>query len=138
MPTLPSIDSQYLLDTLVELLNIPSPTGYTEEAIAHTQTALSAFDGLELKTLRKGALTATWVGESDDAPRALTAHIDTLGAMVKEVKANGRLKLTRIGGFAWNTVEGEGCRVFASNGETVRGFFATDQSLRPCPQHESQ
>ena len=41
--------------------------------------------------------------------------------MVKEIKPNGRLKLTKIGGFAWNTVEGEGCTVFASRGETVRG-----------------
>ena len=51
----------------------------------------------------------------------MTAHADTLGAMVKEIKPNGRLKLTKIGGFPWNTVEGEGCTVFASNGEPVRG-----------------
>ena len=52
---------------------------------------------------------------------ALTAHADTLGAMVKEIKDNGRLKLTKIGGFAWNTVEGEGCTIFIQGGRTVRG-----------------
>ena len=41
--------------------------------------------------------------------------------MVKEIKSNGRLKLTQIGGFAWNTVEGEGCTVFTSNGRQLRG-----------------
>ncbi|KAA3646265.1 MAG: M20/M25/M40 family metallo-hydrolase [Chloroflexi bacterium] len=128
MPTLPAIDSQYLLDTLVELLNIPSPTGYTEEAVAYSHAALSRFDDLELKTLRKGALTATWIGESHDTPRALTAHVDTLGAMVKEIKSNGRLQLTRIGGYAWNTVEGEGCNIFTANGETVRGSLLLTKS----------
>ena len=41
--------------------------------------------------------------------------------MVKEIKANGRLKLTKIGGFAWNTVEGEGCTVFTRQGREMRG-----------------
>ena len=65
---------------------------------------------------RKGALVVTWPGKRADARRALTAHVDTLGAMVKEIKSNGRLKLTSIGGFAWNTVEGEGCLVFTAAG----------------------
>ena len=43
--------------------------------------------------------------------------------MVKEIKTNGRLQLTKIGGFAWNTVEGEGCRVFTRSGAVVRGSF---------------
>ena len=46
---------------------------------------------------------------------------DTLGAMVKEIKPNGRLKLTKLGGFAWNTVEGEGCTVLTAAGRPVRG-----------------
>ena len=41
--------------------------------------------------------------------------------MVKEIKANGRLKLTKIGGFAWNTVEGEGVTVFTRSGVEIRG-----------------
>ena len=61
------------------------------------------------------------MGDKSDAPRALTAHADTLGAMVKQIKPNGRLMMTKIGGFAWNTVEGEGCWIFASHGEPVRG-----------------
>jgi len=64
---------------------------------------------------------ADWAGTSQSAPRAITAHVDTLGAMVKEVKDNGRLRLTKIGGFAWNTVEGEGCTIFTAGGASVRG-----------------
>jgi len=118
---IPEIDTEYLITTLTTLLNTPSPTGYAQGAIAAVEEALRQFPGLELNRTRKGALVATWPGTRNDAPRGLTAHADTLGAMVKEIKSSGRLKLTKIGGYAWNTVEGEGCTVFASNGERVRG-----------------
>ncbi len=117
----PNIDSEYLVSFLTELLNTPSPTGYAERAIAATERALASFLGLSLAHTRKGALIATWQGEDSTAPRALTAHADTLGAMVKEIKSDGRLLMTKIGGYAWNTIEGEGCTVFASRGEPVRG-----------------
>lgn len=119
--TLPAIDSEFLLSFLSGLLNTPSPTGLAEPAIAFTQQALATFSGLSLKRTRKGALVATWAGEKSDAPRALTAHTDTLGAMVKQIKPNGRLLMTKIGGYAWNTVEGEGCTVYISSGRKVRG-----------------
>jgi putative aminopeptidase FrvX len=121
MPGLPEIPTAFLLDFLTRLLNTPSPTGLAEPAIGVTETTFGAFKGLTLSRTRKGALLATWPGKRKDGPRALTAHADTLGAMVKEIKPNGRLKLTKIGGFAWNTVEGEGVTVFASKGAPVRG-----------------
>lgn len=118
---LPPIDEDYLLSLLTGLLNTPSPTGYTAEAIDRTEIALGEFSALQQSRTRKGALVATWPGQYSVAPRALTAHVDTLGAMVKEVKSNGRLKLSKIGGYAWNTVEGEGCTVITSGGQMVRG-----------------
>ncbi len=126
--SLPPINSDYLLDFLVRLLNTPSPTGFAEAAIALIEQELQKFPALQLSRTRKGALVARWEGQRDDAPRALTAHADTLGAMVKEIKANGRLKLTKIGGFAWNSVEGEGCRVFASKGSVLRGSLLLSQA----------
>jgi putative aminopeptidase FrvX len=120
---LPKIDEKYFTEFLIGLLKTPSPTGFAHDAISYTKDALSKYPFLELSLTRKGALVANWKGTHSEAPRALTAHADTLGAMVKEVKSNGRLKLTKIGGFAWNTVEGEGCTVFTSKGESVRGSF---------------
>jgi putative aminopeptidase FrvX len=121
MSSLSNIDTDYLLAVLKALLETPSPTGYTEKAIALTEKYLKEIAPLTLNRTRKGGLVATWEGNSKDKPRALTAHVDTLGAMVKEIKGNGRLKLTAIGGFAWNTVEGEGCTVFTKSGDKVRG-----------------
>jgi len=121
MNKLPSIDSKYLQEFLIDLLKTPSPTGYTDQAINLVQVAFEAYPKLILSRTRKGALVAIWPGEKSESPRALTAHIDTLGAMVKEIKPSGRLRLTRIGGLIWNTVETEGCTVFTRGGETLRG-----------------
>lgn len=117
------IDTCYITDVLTKLLNIPSPTGFTDNAIAFVEQLLSAYPGIEVTRTRKGGLLVSWQASApvDDRQRALTAHVDTLGAMVKQVKANGRLQLTKIGGFPWNTVEGEGCTVFTHAGDRVRG-----------------
>ncbi|HJR79635.1 MAG TPA: M42 family metallopeptidase [Anaerolineales bacterium] len=119
--SLPAIDQEYLIDFLVKLLNITSPTGFAEPAIAFVEQELSQFNQLQLTRTRKGALIAKWEVASDLPPVALTAHVDTLGAVVKEFKSNGRLKLSRIGGVEWPTVETEGVWIFASNGEKIRG-----------------
>jgi putative aminopeptidase FrvX len=119
--SLPPVDEKYLLDFLTRLLNTPSPTGFTDQAVEMCAQTLAALPGLQLTRTRKGALLAVWPGERADAPRAVTAHVDTLGAMVKEIKADGRLKLTQVGSYAWNSIEGEGCAVFPRKGEPVRG-----------------
>ena len=85
---LPNIDQDFLLKFLARLLNTPSPTGFAERAIAFTEETLRTFPELVLSRNRKGALLAQWPGESEDQPRALTAHVDTLGAMVKDIKPN--------------------------------------------------
>jgi putative aminopeptidase FrvX len=124
--SLPAINQEYLVDFLVKLLNVTSPTGFAEPAIAFVEKELSQFSQLQLSRTRKGALVAKWEVESDEAPVALTAHVDTLGAVVKEIKSNGRLKLSRIGGIQWPSVETEGMWVITSKGEKIRGSVLID------------
>ncbi len=123
MTALPEPDVALLRSLLTDLLRTPSPTGYTEAAVACVETWLGAHvPEMEIHRTRKGGLMALWPGEREDAPRALTAHVDTLGAMVKEIKPNGRLKLTRVGSFPWAFVEGEGVWVHpARGGDPVPG-----------------
>lgn len=124
--SLPKIDETYFTKFLVDLLNIPSPTGFAEPAVAFVEKELSQYKQLELSRTRKGALLVKWKVESDLPPVALTAHADTLGAVVKEIKPNGRLRISRIGGIQMPTVETEGLWVFASKGEKVRGSLLSD------------
>lgn len=128
MHTLPPVDVDFLVTCLVDLLNIPSPTGFTDDVLAHLTSSLQVYPGLKIRHTRKGAIVANWPGTGDGPSRALTAHVDTLGAMVKEVKASGRLRLTRIGGYAWNTIEGEGCTVYTSGGEAIRGSILLENA----------
>lgn len=125
---LPSLSTPYLIDFLSRLLNTPSPTGFAQAAIDLLERELSQFPALTCTRTRKGALLARWPGRRVDSPRALTAHVDTLGAMVKEILPNGRLRLTRIGGLLLNGVESEGCWVFTASGEKVRGSYLIHQA----------
>jgi len=116
-----NIDVRYMTDFLVGLLKTPSPTGYTEEAINYVHLVMADLR-LDTRLNNKGALVASWKGKASNRPRAMTAHVDTLGAMVKEIDpATGRLVLTRIGGVSWTSVETEGCTVITSSGKKVRG-----------------
>ena len=124
--SLPAINTDYLVDFLVKLLNVASPTGFAEPALAFVEKELSQYPQLELSRTRKGALVAKWHVESSLPPVALTAHVDTLGAVVKEIKPNGRLKLSRIGGIQWPTVETEGAWIFTCKGEKIRGSVLID------------
>jgi putative aminopeptidase FrvX len=109
-----------MVQFLTGLLNTPSPTGDTAQAIAYVQEAFAAFP-LTMHITPKGTLTGQWAGAEYSAPRAITAHVDTLGAMVQEIKENGRLLITQLGGWDWCSVEGEGVTIFASNGRRYRG-----------------
>ncbi|HML20386.1 MAG TPA: M42 family metallopeptidase [Aggregatilinea sp.] len=116
-------DTGEMVRFLVRLLNTPSPTGWSDDAMAVVEDAFRALniEDLRLERTPKGALIITWPGVSADAPRGLTAHADTLGLMVKEIKPNGRLKLVMIGNYMWNAVEFEGVTVQTFGGRRIRG-----------------
>lgn len=125
---LPNVDEKSLITFLTDLLNTPSPTGLAEPALAFTEKAFASIPGMKISRTRKGALLVSWDGEKNDQPRALTAHVDTLGAMVKEIKSSGRLSLTQLGGYAWNSIETEGCTVVTRSGQKIRGSILLNKA----------
>lgn len=112
---------------LKRLVETPSPSGYTTDIMTLIANEFAKM-GVTYKRTNKGAVIATLEGKDTKNHRLLTAHTDTLGAMVKEVKSNGRLKLTMIGGFRWNAVEGEYCVIHKADGKKVRGTIAMKQT----------
>ncbi len=114
------------MQLIKELVSIPSPSGNTKKAIEFCENYLKDF-GVKMERNRKGGLLITIPGKNNQKHRMLTAHVDTLGAMVKEVKSNGRLKLTMIGGFRWNSVEGEYCEIETSAGDIYTGTILMHQ-----------
>ena len=113
---------------LVETLtNIPSPTGDTTTIINHINQLLETV-GYETSINRKGSLIVTVPGDDNDNHRFITAHIDTLGAMVRSIKPDGRLKLDLIGGFRYNSIEGEYCTIHTQKGENYTGTILMHQT----------
>ena len=108
------------VEILGKLANIASPSGYTMDIMKFMSGFLEKI-GVQFKQTNKGALIATIPGKNNKRHRLLTAHVDTLGAIVKDVKPSGRLKLSMIGGFNWNAVEGEYCTIHTASGKKVRG-----------------
>lgn len=118
-PRLLTIDTDYLVDFLHRLLLIPSPTGYTDEIVHFCGEELKRL-GIPFDLTRRGAIRANLSGQVSSPDRALVAHLDTLGAMVKQLKPNGRLELVPIGTWSARFAEGARCTVFTMAG-TYRG-----------------
>lgn len=109
------IDRDYLLDTLRQLLAIPSPTGFTDEAVGWIRNELTRL-GIKYEMTRRGAIRADLPGRRYSPDRAVVAHVDTLGAQVKRLKENGRLELVPIGHWSARFAEGARCTIMAETG----------------------
>lgn len=103
-----------------QLVSIPSPSGNTDNVISFIEDVLNDLQ-IEHKRNKKGGLIATIPGENEKEHRMLTAHVDTLGAMVKEIKRDGRLRLDLIGGFTYHSIDGEYCEIETSAGTIFTG-----------------
>ncbi|MGA9520829.1 MAG: osmoprotectant NAGGN system M42 family peptidase, partial [Myxococcaceae bacterium] len=100
---------------LLELLAIPSPTGFTDQIVHFAGEKFTEL-GVPFEITRRGAMRATLAGSVHRPARALVAHLDTLGAMVKNLKPNGRLEVVPIGTWSARFAEGARCTVFTDQG----------------------
>lgn len=121
------LDLPYIVEQLVKLCNIPSPTGDTRQAIEYLKDEFSSL-GLTCQITNKGGLLATLPGKDDTRHRVLSGHVDTLGAMVSEIKSDGRLKFATLGGYMMHSVEGEHVRISTADGKEYTGTILTSKA----------
>ena len=112
----------YILEVTKQVLAIDSPTGYTKEAADFVMQEYEKLGYKPQKTVKGGVIVELSGKNADDAI-LLEAHIDTLGAMVAEIKGNGNLRLTPLGGLNPNNVEAENCRVITRFSGKYDGTF---------------
>lgn len=114
-----------IIKNIEQLCKIPSPTGFTGKIEEHL---IEIFKKMSFKVdqTRKGSVRVELGGEGH--PLLLSAHIDTLGAMVRSVKANGRLRLTKLGGFPENNIESENCIIHTRDGKEYTGTIQLTHS----------
>ena len=108
----------FIAEQLKTLTAIPSPSGYTKNATDYLMKLLQDM-GYEPKLSRKGNVFVTIGGEGE--PLVIAAQIDTLGAMVRSIKDNGRLRPTTLGGHVWSTADGENCTIHTRDGKVYTG-----------------
>ena len=113
--------ARYAVEKAVQLLAIDSPTGFTDKAAEWVQEAFTSLGFAAQKTEKGGILIDLGGKESREGGLLLQAHMDTLGAMVAEVKANGHLRVTSLGGMRAENGETENVRVYTRSGKVYEG-----------------
>ncbi len=114
------IDSERIVDTLLKLLAIPSPCGFTDEIVHFVGETLDEI-GVQYDLTRRGTIRARIPGQSCEPARAIVTHVDTIGAMVRYIRDDGRVLVAPIG--HWSSRFGEGARVT---------LFSDNQAYRGC------
>ncbi|MGE2833893.1 osmoprotectant NAGGN system M42 family peptidase [Mycobacterium sp. SMC-4] len=109
-------DSAWMVDTLLTLLQTPSPTGRTDAVMRMIGEIIGSF-GLSFSLTRRGALIVELPGESETADRALVVHADTTGCMVRSLKDNGRLEVIPVGTFSARFAAGARVRILTDNSD---------------------
>ncbi|MFC3419996.1 M42 family metallopeptidase [Salinicoccus hispanicus] len=105
---------------LTELLSINSPSGYTKHAVDHVRETLESV-GYDTETTPKGNLVVSVAGKDTSRTRGLSAHVDTLGLMVRSINDDGTLSLTKLGGPLTPTLDGEYCDIITRDDKVFTG-----------------
>ncbi|WP_026478490.1 M42 family metallopeptidase [Alkaliphilus transvaalensis] len=117
-----AINKEYVLKKAKELLEFHSPSGFCFDIMEMIQSWTQEI-GYQFETNRKGAGIITIPGKSNEKVIGLSAHVDTLGAMVRSITSNGTLKFTLIGGPIVATLDGEYCQIRTREGKLYSGTF---------------
>lgn len=112
--------ARFAAEQTMQLLAIDSPSGFTAKAADWVQKAFANL-GYQASLTRKGGVLVDLGGSDADNALMLEAHTDTLGGMVAEIKGDGHLRLTGLGGMNPNNAEAENVRVYTREGKVLEG-----------------
>ena len=122
----------------VDIFSCDSPTGYTDNVIKLIENYVKEY-GFEYKILNNGALEVFIKGEDSSKLVATSAHVDTLGLMVRSIKGNGNLALTPLGGPITATLDGEYCKVYTRDNKVYSGtILSTSPATHVYPDANSK
>ncbi len=120
------VNRDYVQNLLEDILNTPSPSGFCFKVMEKIENYTKEL-GFEFSLTNKGCGVITIEGENSDYVVGLSAHVDTLGAMVRSIKKDGNIRFTSIGGYMMSTVEGEYCTIHTRDEKEYSGTVLTTQ-----------
>lgn len=116
----------YIVETIETLVNIPSPSGFTKKVMEFVREEAESF-GYSCQMSQKGGLIITVEGRRDETI-GLSAHVDTLGAMVRSIDSDGTIRFTMVGGYTMHSVEGSYCKIHTRDGKVYTGTILIKSS----------
>lgn len=125
MRSLMEVNKLFFMDFLKQILLTDSPSGFTKHVMALIEKQATEF-GYAFEFTHKGNGIITLEGQSDSKTIGLSAHVDTLGAMVRSVSSSGTLKFTLIGGPIVPTLDSEYCTIYTRDGKSYTGTFLSN------------
>lgn len=119
-------ESQYIRDVLDDLLLTPSPSGFSFEIMKKIKKYAHTL-GIDYIDTQKGCGILSINGQSDYTI-GLSAHVDTLGAMVRSINSSGTLRFTSIGGYTMHSIEGEYCKIHTRDNKSFTGTILSNHT----------
>lgn len=116
----------YIVQTIQTLVNIPSPSGFTKQIMEFVRAEAESF-GYSCEMSMKGGLVISVEGR-DKETIGLSAHVDTLGAMIRSIDSDGTLRFTMVGGYTMHSVEGSYCKIHTRDGRVYTGTILIKSS----------
>ncbi|TBL80490.1 M42 family metallopeptidase [Paenibacillus thalictri] len=113
-----------MLELLETLLLTPSPSGYCHHIMSKVEAEAGKL-GFVMTYTNKGNGIITVPGLNQDRVIGLSAHVDTLGAMVRSIKETGKLRFTPVGGYMMGAIENEYCQIHTRDGRVYDGTILT-------------
>ncbi len=120
MSTMDKSYAEFAVEKTCQLLAIDSPSGFTDKAAQWVKNEFSEL-GFPAVITAKGGVMIDLFGDDDSDALLLEAHTDTLGGMVSQIKGNGRLKISALGGMNANNGETENVRIYTRGGKVYEG-----------------
>ena len=116
----------YIVEQIEQLVNIHSPSGYTDAAVAYVREEVARY-GYDLDRTEKGAVYVTVKGQGNKDTLGIAAHVDTLGAMVRSINSDGTIRFTSVGSYLMSSVNGEYCTIYTRDDRSYTGTILSKQ-----------
>lgn len=111
---------EYVIKAIEKLVNIPSPSGYTKKVMEFVKAQAEGF-GYSCEYTNRGGLLIHIKGKNTKDTLLLSAHVDTLGAMVRSISNDGMLRFSLVGGYTMHSIEGSYCKIHTRDGAEHTG-----------------
>lgn len=117
----------YVKSIINKIFLTDSPTGFSENIDKVLLDELLKL-GYEADVTNKGNIKVFIKGRDSSKAVATSAHVDTLGLMVRSINSDGTLSVTNIGGPSLPTLDGEYCKVYTRTNKVYTGTILCKSS----------